>query len=84
MSNANALPMLEMTCPEFYITHIGRIEDAGGGNFRLWCCILRNGALEPTVTMIVPKDFLAKNSAQCIEAVNAVAAAAEAIGQPRH
>lgn len=81
MATADTIPMLEVTCPEFYITHIAKIESAGGDNFRLWCCILRNGTLEPMCTMVVPKDFLARNSAQCIEAV---ATQDEMAGLPRH
>jgi hypothetical protein len=63
------LPMLDMSCPEFYITTIGRIESAGGDNLRLFCCVQRGNALEPICTLVIPMDLLAANSRQCLHAV---------------
>lgn len=56
------LPMLEMSCPEFFATHIGRVEPAGGDCVRIYFCVLKNGVLEPVYTRIAPLILLPDNS----------------------
>lgn len=63
----DAQPMLDMSCPEFYVTTI-RTEPAGGDNLRIFCCVQRGSALEPVCSLIVPIDMLAANSRQCLQA----------------
>lgn len=65
----DALPMLEMSCPEFYVSHIGRIESAGGDNLRLYMCVKRGNALEPVYSVVIPIDILASMARQCQHAV---------------
>ena len=50
--------------PEFFVTHIGAIEDAGSGMVRTIRCIKRSGVLIPIVSCIVPA--LAMLEAQAI------------------
>ncbi len=40
--------------PEFFVTHIGAIEDAGSGMVRTIRCIKRSGVLIPIVSCVVP------------------------------
>jgi hypothetical protein len=44
--------------PEYFYTHIGKIEEAGGGCMRVYCCIKREGVLLPVFTVIMPADAL--------------------------
>lgn len=52
------LEMIEMPCPDFYATHLGKVEDAGGGNVRLYLCIRRGDHLEPVYSVVIPGDCL--------------------------
>lgn len=65
------LPMLEMSSPEFFWTHIGKIEEAGGSNLRFYCCVQKGSGLEPVFTCVIPIDQLV------IAARTALQAAAE-------
>jgi hypothetical protein len=40
--------------PEFFVTEIGAIESAGGGNTRVIRCIKRRGVLVPVFTYVTP------------------------------
>lgn len=40
--------------PEFFVTHIGAIEDAGDGLVRVVRCVVRHGALVPVYSTISP------------------------------
>jgi len=40
--------------PEYFVTHIGAIEDAGNGMIRVIRCIKRGELLIPVVSCIVP------------------------------
>jgi hypothetical protein len=42
--------------PEYFVTEIGRIEEAGGECLRIYNCIRRAGQLVPVFTVIIPKD----------------------------
>jgi hypothetical protein len=53
-------PMLELTCPEYFVTTIGRIEPAGGNNLRLYLCVKKGGVLEPMFSVVMPIAELAK------------------------
>lgn len=44
--------------PEYFITEIGRIEEAGGGCLRVYNCIKRAGHLVPVFSVIIPRDAL--------------------------
>lgn len=70
--DADALPMLEMACPEIFATHIGRIEPAGGGNVRVYVCVQRGRAIEPIYTVVIPIENLAVMARQCQHAVSDV------------
>lgn len=63
-----ALPMLEMSCPEYFVTDIGKIEHAGGGNLRVWCCVRRGNVLEPVYTVVIPHDLLSQCARTCLQA----------------
>jgi hypothetical protein len=56
----DAPPMLELSCPEFYATEIGRIEPAGGENLRIYMCVRRGKVLEPMFTVVIPIAELAR------------------------
>lgn len=40
--------------PEYFTTHLGDLEDAGGGMLRAIRCIKRNGVLIPVCTIVMP------------------------------
>ena len=40
--------------PEYFTTHLGDVEDAGGGMIRIVRCVQRGGVLIPVVSCIVP------------------------------
>jgi hypothetical protein len=40
--------------PEYFYTHIGAIEDAGGGMLRIIRCIVRGGLLIPVCSTVAP------------------------------
>jgi hypothetical protein len=40
--------------PEYFVTHVGSIEDAGGGMVRIVRCIERNNVLIPVFSMVTP------------------------------
>lgn len=47
--------MLEgIDVPEIFTTHLGALEDAGGGMMRVVRCVKRRGVLIPVVNLIVP------------------------------
>lgn len=52
------LEMMEMSCPDFYATHLGKVEDAGGGNIRLYLCTRHGGHLEPVYSVVIPGECL--------------------------
>lgn len=55
---SNNLPMLEMSCPEYFVSDIGTVEDAGGGAVvRLYLCVRRGQALEPVASVVCPEAF---------------------------
>ena len=55
MSN---LPMLEMSCPEYFFSDIGKVEDAGGGVVvRFFLCVRRGQALEPVAAVVCPEPL---------------------------
>lgn len=47
-------PMLEVPCPEYFVTTIGRVESAGGDNLRFFMCVLRGTTLVPVYTVVMP------------------------------
>ena len=55
----DAPPMLEVSCPEYYATEIGRIEPAGGDNLRIYMCVRRGNILEPMFSVVLPVKALA-------------------------
>ena len=55
--------------PEFYVTHVGFIEDAGGGNARMPCCIKRRGLLLPRAVLIWPIEQLVIVTGICDAAI---------------
>jgi len=40
--------------PEYFTTHVGLVEDAGGRNMRVVRCIKRGGILLPVYSFITP------------------------------
>jgi hypothetical protein len=55
MSSVTAgLPVLEMSAPEFFWTHIGKVESAGSNCLRFYCCILKGNAYETVFTCVIP------------------------------
>lgn len=44
--------------PEFFISEVGKVEDAGGGCVRVYNCIRRGGELVPVFTVIIPSASL--------------------------
>jgi hypothetical protein len=50
----DAPPMLEVSCPEYYCTEVGRIEPAGGDNLRIYMCVRRGSILEPMYSVVMP------------------------------
>ena len=44
--------------PEYFVTDVGRIEDAGGGCFRIFNCIKRAGELIPVFAVVIPATSL--------------------------
>lgn len=40
--------------PEYFATHVGLIEDAGGGNMRIVRCIKRGSVLFPVYSLVTP------------------------------
>lgn len=60
--------MLDTSCPEFYVTEIGRVVHAGGNNLRIHCCVQVGNALEQVVRLVIPVDRLALNSQKCLQA----------------
>lgn len=54
--------MLEIEVPEFFVTHIGKVERVGAGCLRLTMCVTRNDALEPRYACIWPIDCLLSRS----------------------
>lgn len=53
-------PMLESSCPEFFVTTIGRVEPAGGDNLRLYMCVRKGKLLEPMFSVVMPISALAQ------------------------
>jgi hypothetical protein len=47
-------PMLEISCPEYFCTSIGRIEPAGGNCLRIYMCVRRGSVLEPMYSVVMP------------------------------
>jgi hypothetical protein len=52
-------PMLEISCPEYFCTSIGRIEPAGGNCLRIYMCVRRGSVLEPMYSVVMPIEELA-------------------------
>jgi hypothetical protein len=40
--------------PEYFSTHLGALEDAGGGMIRVIRCVQRNGVLVPVCSIVMP------------------------------
>lgn len=40
--------------PEYFVTELGHVEDAGNGLLRVVRCIKRNGMLIPVFSQIIP------------------------------
>lgn len=58
MSLADDLMIDAIGIPEYFITDVGRVEEAGGGCLRVYNCIKRAGQLVPVFTVIVPREAL--------------------------
>lgn len=52
------LQMLEMSVPEYFVTHIGRAERIAGGCVRLYACVQRGKYLEPVYSAVWPIEGL--------------------------
>ena len=52
-------PMLEIACPEYFVTTVGRVEAAGGDNLRLYMCVRKGKLLEPMFSVVMPLSALA-------------------------
>lgn len=66
-SSGETLPMLEIACPEYFVTNIGRVESAGRGNVRVYCCVQKGLAMEPAYTVVVPIESLAVMARYCLK-----------------
>jgi hypothetical protein len=58
----DAPTMLEMSCPEYFVTTIGRVEPAGGDNLRLYMCVRKGDVLEPMFSVVMPLTHLAQSA----------------------
>jgi hypothetical protein len=58
----DAPTMLEMSCPEYFVTTIGRVEPAGGDNLRLYMCVRKGNVLEPMFTVVMPIAQMAQSA----------------------
>jgi hypothetical protein len=47
--------------PEYFVTHLGAVEDVGNGLIRTVMCIQRNGTLIPVFSCVMPAGALLKN-----------------------
>lgn len=59
--------------PEFFTTHLGALEDAGGGMLRVIRCIERRGVLIPVVSVIMPALNVLQDSPRFREVTQKVA-----------
>ncbi len=50
--------MLEIDVPEYFVTHIGKVERVGAGCMRLTMCAMRGDVLEPRYSCIWPIEQL--------------------------
>jgi len=49
------LELLEsINIPEYFVTHVGQTECAGGGNVRIYNCVKRGRFLVPQCTVVIP------------------------------
>jgi hypothetical protein len=62
--------MLEVSCPEYYATEIGRIEPAGGDNLRIYMCVRKGKILEPMFSVVLPIAALALCARQSLKAAS--------------
>jgi len=62
LRETDAPPMLECSCPEFFVTTVGRVEPAGGDNLRLYMCVRRGSVLEPMFSVVMPVSALAESA----------------------
>ena len=53
--------------PEFFVTHVGEIEDAGDGLVRVVRCVQRHNVLVPVYSMISPACHILKLSPDVME-----------------
>jgi hypothetical protein len=56
MSPSDTMMIDAIGIPEFFVTEVGRIEEAGGECLRIYNCIRRAGQLVPLFTVVIPKD----------------------------
>lgn len=54
--------------PEFFVTHVGEIEDAGGGNVRVFRCIKRCGVLIPVFSLVTPTFSMIPQAKEIMDA----------------
>ena len=66
----DAPPMLEVSCPEYYATEIGRIEPAGGDNLRIYMCVRKGKIMEPIFSVIIPIGALAVCARRSLQAAS--------------
>lgn len=53
--------------PEYFVTHVGSIEDAGGGMIRIVRCVERGGVLIPVFSSVTPALAILKISPTLID-----------------
>jgi hypothetical protein len=60
------MPMLEMSVPEYFVTHITKVAPAGGDCIRMFACVQRGNVLEPVYSCVIPmarwEEMIAKSA----------------------
>ncbi len=78
-SQSDALMIDAIGIPEYFVTEVGRIEQAGGDCLRIYNCIRRAGQLVPLFTVVIPKDAVILAATKVITAARDTMEAREII-----
>jgi hypothetical protein len=72
--------------PEFFVTDVGLVESAGGGNVRVIRCIRRGSVLFPVFSLVTPMVSMILHAQMVREAAQVLFTkeASEVRGVPRH
>jgi len=53
--------------PEFFVTHVGAIEEAGDGLMRVVSCVQRHRALVPVYSKVIPACHVLRLAPELID-----------------